>query len=275
VAAIYAAIAAIQLGEMRKSTEAATRSGNIAACALRENQRQFGITSATNEQQFRDTLTQMRVQATASQTAANAAKSSAETASKQLELLDRPWISVAFAPESPITFDNEQMRLNLGVHLKNVGHAVATNVVIAYEPFLTDDPFHKVLSRQKTLCDKTKKDTIGMNSGRLEITLFPSAEDRSLFIGPDISMRKIMSNLVDTHNPSFHDKVFGPVYLVGCVDYQYTASPIHHQTQFAYEIGRIRTNPPAKIPGLIIVGEDVPVGEVVIAPWIFGGDRAY
>jgi hypothetical protein len=36
------------------------------------------------------------------QESANAAKSAADTSAKQLELLDRPWISVAFTPESPI-----------------------------------------------------------------------------------------------------------------------------------------------------------------------------
>lgn len=204
-----------------------------------------------------------------------AAKSAAETASKQLELLDRPWISVALIPESPLAFSSDQLQFNLRVHLKNVGHAVATNVVIDHVAFLTPDPFHVVLSRQKALCEKTAEDTTGMNNGRLEMTLFPGSEDTSLFIGSNISMHEIMSNLIDTHNPNFHDKVFGPVYLVGCVDYQYSASPTHHQTRFAYQIGRVLPNFPPDVPALIKVGESVPTENVGMNRWIFGGDQAY
>jgi hypothetical protein len=197
-------------------------------------------------------------------------------ASKQLELLDRPWIFVAFTVESPITFNSEQMRLNLRVHFKNVGHAVATNIVITQNAFLTANPFRTVLSRQKALCDKTATDTTGMNEGRLEMTLFPGNEDSSLGVGTGISMPDIMANLLDTHlTPSFHDKVFGPVFLVGCVDYQYAASSIHHQTRFAYEVGRALPHFPPDAVAAIKVGEDVPIEAVRMTRWIFGGDQAY
>jgi hypothetical protein len=197
-------------------------------------------------------------------------------ASKQLELLDRPWISVGFTVESPITFTSDQVRVTFRAHFKNVGHAVATNIVIAQNAFLTPDPFRTVLPRQKALCDKTATDTTAMNNGRLEMTLFPGTEDNSLGIGAGVSMPDIMANLLDTHlTPAFHDKVFGPVFLIGCVDYQYAASPIHHQTRFAYEVGRALPHSPPDVIAAIKVGEDVPLEDVRMTRWIFGGDQAY
>jgi len=133
-----------------------------------------------------------------------------------------------------------------------------------------------VLSRQKALCDKAAKDTEGMNSGRLEMTLFPGGEDSSLSIGPSIYMPEVMANLMDTHlTPTLHDKAFGPIYLVGCVDYQYAASPTHHQSRFAYEIGRALPHSPPDLVTAIKVGEDVPADQVRMTRWIFGGDQAY
>jgi hypothetical protein len=158
-----------------------------------------------------------------------------------------------------LSFSGDQVQLSLRVAFNNVGHAVATNVVISGDQFLTSDPFHTVLSRQKKLCEKAAADTVGMNNGRLEMTLFPGREDISLRVGINLYMRDIMANLMDTHlNPTFHDKVFGPIYFVGCVDYQYAASPLHHQTRFAYEIGRAYPKGPTDELRAIKVGEDVP-----------------
>jgi hypothetical protein len=199
---------------------------------------------------------------------------SANTAAKQLELIDRPWISVAFTPDAALVFRNNQIQSSLRVHFKNVGHAVATDVFVSVKEFLTNDPFREVLPQQDRACDgaairKKGADTLGM-------TLFPNTEDNSLWIGVGIPMSEIMANLTDTHlTPDFHDKVFGPIYLVGCVDYQYAASPIHHQTRFAYQVGRALTNAPPDFLRVIKVGEDVPLGEVRIARYMFGGDRAY
>lgn len=71
-----------QYPEIKKSADAATKAANTAACALDENKRQFQITLAQNQQQFTDTLGQITAQTEAQVKAANAAKSSADTAEK-------------------------------------------------------------------------------------------------------------------------------------------------------------------------------------------------
>jgi hypothetical protein len=68
-AGIYACIAKKQLDQMIEATKQTKRSADTAACALRENQRQFDLTSKSSQLQFDKTLEQMKGQTTAAQTA--------------------------------------------------------------------------------------------------------------------------------------------------------------------------------------------------------------
>jgi hypothetical protein len=85
---------ALQLKQMEIATRETARSGDIAASALRENQRQFQIASASNERQFQDTLNQMRSQTGAQNAAVQAARDAIRATQDQMRLEQRAWISV-------------------------------------------------------------------------------------------------------------------------------------------------------------------------------------
>jgi hypothetical protein len=110
-AAIYAEIAARQLIEATKATEAATKSANIAACALRENQRQFQETLG----EMKGQTSIQRDAASATQDAANAAKRAADIANETLHITQRAYITV---PTPTLDFD----RHTVTISLVNVGH---------------------------------------------------------------------------------------------------------------------------------------------------------
>ncbi len=107
-AAYYACIAKSQLDQMRIATQQAKRSADIAACALKENQRQFQIASDNNQKQFSETLEQMKAQSRASASAAN-------TAADALQISER-----AYVVSGGVQVD--WARKVLYVPIENLGH---------------------------------------------------------------------------------------------------------------------------------------------------------
>jgi hypothetical protein len=73
-AAVYALIAAYQGCQMKIATDAAAKSANTAACAPKENRRQFDITTARTKDEFDQTLKEMQGQSKAAQTSADVAR---------------------------------------------------------------------------------------------------------------------------------------------------------------------------------------------------------
>lgn len=82
-AGIYAHIASSQLDQMKIATEQATRSADLAACALKENQRQF-----------QDTLREMKAQTKTQDKAATAARDSVKAIQEQMRIDQRPWVGI-------------------------------------------------------------------------------------------------------------------------------------------------------------------------------------
>ena len=124
----YAAIAKDQLGQMIEATKQAKRSAHIAACALRENQRQFS-----------DTLNQMKTQTRASEDEAGAAKSAAKTAEDELITANRPWVAV----NGPLgitggSIHDNPSKVTFGFQTKNVGNSMALQIQSAM--WINPDP---------------------------------------------------------------------------------------------------------------------------------------
>jgi hypothetical protein len=95
----------------------------------------------------------------ANKKAAEAAKSAADTAAKQLEMTDRPWVAIEVAITSPLIYDDKGVRLDFSFVPKNIGHSPAQNVLIAPEllpVFMGDD----VSEAQKRICKSAAQDTV-------------------------------------------------------------------------------------------------------------------
>jgi hypothetical protein len=116
-AAYYACVAKGQLDQMIEATKQTKRAADIAACALRQNQKQFT-----------DTLEEMRAQTKAQQTASS-------VASDALHVSERAYISTG-AP-----FVNWQGKA-LGVPLENKGHIPSGPISILVSEVTTVQTLH-------------------------------------------------------------------------------------------------------------------------------------
>ena len=192
----------------------------------------------------------------------------------QLAITDRPWVKGEPQAWSPVTFPNNgDLSINVTFALDNVGHSVATDVTIYAGAFVPNwdgnQHFKQPLERQRELCGKVQPSP-------LTLTLFPG-DTKQFNVGLGISKKEIESNIVPpppgmNNPPNPPGKRTDPV-LFGCVDYQFSNLPGHHQTGFIYNI--VRTDPKTpNVPYLIIVGDTLPSANVSLQPWGFGGDYA-
>jgi len=222
--------------------------------------------------------------ADAAMIAAMAAKTASETAQKQLEQTERPWLKVSFSVQPPgITFQDGGMQLNIVPRIENIGHSVATGVVSPMKIFLADDEeslFNAPLKRQKEFCDKLASQPVSHRQETSEVAIFPSDSDSSWGYGLGLSKAEV--DAAKDRGPASGTKATGPKLLIpivyGCVDYVYGTSERHHQTRFILELQQVnRTQTvPARIPTIAIrAGQPVDAVNVVITKYPFGGFNAY
>ncbi len=167
--------------------------------------------------------------ANAAKKSAEAAKSAADTAARQLEMTDRPWITIDVVITSALNYDSKGVRMNFSFVPKNIGHSPAQNVLIIPElvpVFMGDD----VREIQKKICDSVPQ----INSAFPKYVLFPE-EPFSEPFGLDISAEAIKAHWGKLPpGKGLPDPI--PIGIVGCVDYTYETSSRHHQTGFAFDI---------------------------------------
>lgn len=192
----------------------------------------------------------------------------------QLGITDRPWIKGEPHVTSPIMFgDDGTLSISVTFVLDNVGHSVATDATVYASAFIPKwggtEIFTEPLKRQGELCGKVQPHA-------LTVTLFPG-DITPFTVGLSISKQEIEAGIVPsppgmTNPPSPPGKRTQPI-LFGCVDYQFSDLPGHHQTGFIYNV--VRTDPKTpNVPYLIIVGDTLPVANVGLERWGFGGDYA-
>jgi hypothetical protein len=81
-----------------------------------------------------------KFQWSANQESAEAAKSAATTAARQLELAERPWLMTKAEIAGPITFAGGEMRADFLFRTKNVGNSPAMRVESGEEIFFGSFP---------------------------------------------------------------------------------------------------------------------------------------
>lgn len=196
--------------------------------------------------------------------AANAAKESADIAKKQLEMSERPWITIAFTVNRPLQFDAAGgMGVGLQIVTKNIGHSVATSVrpIVGAEVEGSGE-FMKVFKAQKDMCETWRTVRSLPAPGNDQVTLFPQetyTENTTIGFSKDqIEKAQIGKGQITA------------VLVFGCVDYGFAFASDHHQTGFNYEV--VRPTPSGEIGTLPIkVGENVPLSHLIIRRSIFGG----
>lgn len=181
-----------------------------------------------------------------------------ELMEKQLELTDRPWLAVDAVLNSPLTFDDQGGHLGFVIAARNIGRSVAINATINAEiviPAFVGNFWATVIEKQKRLCKNVRSDVMAY-------AIFPEhhySSDITFGIPQeDISGGKIgESNIIQ-------------MYIVGCVDYQFSGHEQHHQTGFVWEI--MHTNADQITSPLPIdSSQNYPLEHLVLRKMIVGG----
>jgi hypothetical protein len=185
-------------------------------------------------------------------------ESQIEIAQRQFELTGRPWLAFSVRPVSPLTFgDQGSMSLTLSLTARNVGRSVAVNVTINARIIVA-----KFLSAQQQIIDEQRLVCRSVFTEVLSYVVFPEEAHTA-----PISFNLDGRTLEKGRSPNTH---IIDLFLVGCVDYQFSGHDRHHQTRFAYEIRRKTVDFPKSI-GVIMIGESVPLEHVYLQKSFIGG----
>jgi hypothetical protein len=178
------------------------------------------------------TLKEIRQQTPSIQKSADAAGSAATTAMNQLNYSERPWISAKIKIVGSVRFDDpttiaKATTVHMLVTLKNVGHSVAlrANDWEDVIPIAFGGSWQPALDRQQMYCDAARSEV-----NRWGNPMFPEQEDMH---GSTAGPAKTVLDAVKLMENGLVSLV-----LVGCVDYRSTLDNIHHQTRFAYFLGK-------------------------------------
>lgn len=152
--------------------------------------------------------------------AAKAAKEAADTAAKQLELEERPWIDANITLNGPLTFDVNGASIPLKIALRNSGHSPAMFTVISPLP-LTGFKGVDAANHVQEVCQNAAR--ISTTMPQFGITLFPNTtfdSPESIGLGKE-AMDAATKEPVGSH---FHDKIMSPSVIV-CMAYQPSFKP--------------------------------------------------
>jgi hypothetical protein len=213
-----------------------------------------------------------------------ATQTSGETATKQLEMIDRPWLILqgVTANNPGFTFSKDgRAHLSIRPVIKNIGHSVATNITFDAKiiiPSQTD--FASIAAQaQKELCKPSEDKPVGSHETTsvtlAESVLFPEEIEQSWSYGLDLEETEIAKKQTPVQIGGVPTGILAPA-IVGCIDYRYPSSTHHHQTGFVYDVRRLNHIPQQAPLLAIIVGSDVAGPDVHLERnSFFGGFYAY
>ena len=177
------------------------------------------------------------------------------TMQKQLVASERPWISARIFLTQPLIFTGKGIAtIGVGAIMKNVGHSPAINVRFDSKVIMVlgAEDLHKRQVDYGKIWER-RSATGGLPGN----TIFPGDEHPDHGI-TDMSADEIKAGLAKSPIPG---KVT-PMLIV-CIDYMFYSGPEHHQTWYAYPLGR----PDPKHPGMwmgFFVPSGTPEGVVLI-----------
>jgi hypothetical protein len=177
-------------------------------------------------------LSQSRATSRATQQASSAAKSTAEATARQLELSQRPWVSIDTFIESPLTFTPEgSAQVSVKFVIRNVGITPAKGLSVQPEISIGSlDEQDPVMQRSK-VCEENRTRGTGADG-----TLFPKVEFTKF-----VTFRGDAKDIVKESNRTGS---FSPVVIV-CASYRSTFDDSARYTTGAiYYVRRIDPSHP-------------------------------
>lgn len=168
------------------------------------------------------------------------AKRQWETMQQQLEVAQRPWISVAVSLAGPFTFTADGgATLKVQFDLKNIGNSPARDVWIESEVFLLDEERHDTVEEQSKLCEPMRR--VSNSFGEF---LFPGEG----FHAPTLDVTIRQANVAKALKRSTSGGGITPT-IIGCADYRFAFTEDHHQTSFIYYL--LQNDPHRRHPSVI------------------------
>jgi hypothetical protein len=176
-------------------------------------------------------LSQSRATSRATQQVSSAAKSTAEATARQLELSQRPWVSIDTFIESPLTFTPEgSARVSVKFVIRNVGSTPAKGLSVQPEISIASLDEQDPVMRRSKVCEENRTRGAGTDG-----TLFPKIEFTKFvtFLGDAKDIVK-ESNRMGSFSPvvivcasyrsTFDDSAR---YTTGALDYLRRIDPSH------------------------------------------------
>jgi hypothetical protein len=277
-AIIYAGIANNQLGQMIETTKASIRAADAAEDTFRATYDPKGIADRT--------VQQMASQSAAQFQAAQSSQAAVNTAKETLEVESRPWLKIKIETIIPskddplsngdLTFDRDgNANFTFRATVTNVGKSVAKNVWIFPKLFADriGEP-HEVIKRGEAFCKN-------LPPSYFQRTDIFAGDEFTQNEGVSVGKAEVLSQSMAY--PEEPTRKFVKLYLVGCVDYQFSFGAKHHQTGFNYTVNSIfdPRDPSHKMAnGMPIIGEfevgkNATAKEIWIVKSFWGGNYAY
>ena len=175
--------------------------------------------------------------------AADAALGAANTAARQLELTERPWVKIVdVSPQNSIWFtkkrdgmvfpgeNTDQVTINYDVRVKNVGNLPAMNVMVFPEIFVVkwngDEFAREIRNEQMRFCHTVEN--LKLDRSASQPIIFPDEDRKISQAAPGFFSERDLSTV-----PPYGGPFIVPVFI-GCMTYEYQSSK--HYFRFAYEI---------------------------------------
>lgn len=160
---------------------------------------------------------------------------STEAVTKQLELSERPWISVDLVATRPLVF-TEGSKISIWAQfiLKNLGHSPARAAQLRFEIVAVSDR-RMGYTAQQDLCASAYS--------------VPGSVGIRHVIMPDEQVVQLehlnyLSPLAEGKDPQIPGRSILSLAVVGCVDYEFTFAEGSHQTGFFFDLVRLDPNEP-------------------------------
>lgn len=184
----------------------------------------------------RGVLTEIQKQTPKIAKSADAAKSAADTASKSLEVSERPWLSIEdVSIGSPLTFNNGGGLVSINYSIKNYGNSPAAHVNWRTKLLpltMTKDILAEILLQQSALCDPLRKvQTSTPDTLVFPGQIHPEGEVAGAY-APDIQ-----AAMRARETGRFRHTGFASFALIVCVDYQLSFVATHHQSTYSAMLG--------------------------------------
>jgi hypothetical protein len=186
------------------------------------------------------------------------------TASRQLEMADRPWLKDEIKSASDFTFQNGTAVWAISIKSQNIGHSVATEtfsevrMIAIHNADMLDGPRKKVTE----ICESMPKrfEYVKAIPGLWNNSIFPN--DSHETVANVILSPKDIGDTLDGGNSLGKSMI--PV-LVGCLEYRYPTSDKPHHTGFVYVLSH-NENPSIAEAGrtFFSVGQNIAKDNVVL-----------